>query len=301
VSQRFAVFDLDGTVFRWQLDHAVLVELEDMGVLRGFRHELQETYTAWQNRTHPESFEDYASAFDAVAAEYLRAVPVALVSQAARRVVARSGDQVYSYTRQKITDLRSRGYALVAISGSLRQVVQPFAELHGFDSWRGQDLGVAGKYFARPYGSFAPGQKGTYLRELQQKQNYTLNGSVGVGDTMSDASMLEAVERPIVFNPDRRLLQHAQQHGWDIVVERKNVILTLTKVKGSYRLEPDLVGCLSMPRFDPAEHTTALPGAEAGSAVDGTCQSGTRPEGIRSDSREVNGCAPLPQVWPPGW
>jgi phosphoserine phosphatase len=39
--------------------------------------------------------------------------------------------------------------------------------------------------------------------------------------------MLELVERPIAFNPNKKLCAHAKKKGWEIVVERKDVIYKL--------------------------------------------------------------------------
>jgi phosphoserine phosphatase len=50
-----------------------------------------------------------------------------------------------------------------------------------------------------------------------------------VGDTESDISILSAVGKPIAFNPNDKLAQHAKKKRWDIVVERKNVIYQLEK------------------------------------------------------------------------
>jgi phosphoserine phosphatase len=47
---------------------------------------------------------------------------------------------------------------------------------------------------------------------------------VGVGDTESDIPFLKLVDRPICFNPNRKLYAAAKRHGWKVVVERKDVI-----------------------------------------------------------------------------
>jgi phosphoserine phosphatase len=48
-----------------------------------------------------------------------------------------------------------------------------------------------------------------------------------VGDTDGDIPLLESVARPICFNPNQRLFTHAKRVGWDVVVERKDVIYKL--------------------------------------------------------------------------
>jgi phosphoserine phosphatase len=56
------------------------------------------------------------------------------------------------------------------------------------------------------------------------KENLILRGSVGVGDTESDIAFLKFVSRPICFNPNKKLYDHARRAGWEVVVERKDVI-----------------------------------------------------------------------------
>jgi phosphoserine phosphatase len=54
-----------------------------------------------------------------------------------------------------------------------------------------------------------------------------LEGSVGVGDTEGDISLLEAVELPICFNPNMKLFERAKLKDWKVVIERKDVIYEL--------------------------------------------------------------------------
>ena len=235
--QKIAVFDIDGTLFRWQLDHAVMFELENMGAIHGFRQALQDSYTDWKNRKHPDSFKEYAVVFDEVTAHYLSTLSLTTFNKAVQRVIHGSSGEVYRYTRQLIKKLKSQGYAVAAISGSLHEIVEPFARTHGFDIWQGQTLGIKGDRFIDTYGSFSHGQKAIYLHEFVEKYGCTIEGSIGVGDTLSDVSMLEIVERPIVFNPNQQLMDHAMQKNWEIVIERKNVIYQLSARDGRYELE----------------------------------------------------------------
>jgi phosphoserine phosphatase len=66
--------------------------------------------------------------------------------------------------------------------------------------------------------------KSAILKRAVEKEKLTLEGSYGVGDTESDVSMLELVETAIAFNPNRLLYRHAKKMGWEVVVERKDVI-----------------------------------------------------------------------------
>ena len=69
--------------------------------------------------------------------------------------------------------------------------------------------------------------KGKVLRRAVAKEGLTLAGSVGVGDTESDIAFLKMVERPFAFNPSMKLYRHAKKRGWEVVVERKDVIYRL--------------------------------------------------------------------------
>ena len=48
--------------------------------------------------------------------------------------------------------------------------------------------------------------------------------------------MLDIVEHPVAFNPDKGLYEAAVSHHWPIVVERKNVVYELKPDKDGYRL-----------------------------------------------------------------
>jgi phosphoserine phosphatase len=60
-----------------------------------------------------------------------------------------------------------------------------------------------------------------------EKENLSLRHSIGVGDTESDISFLELVSKPICFNPNEKLYQHAKRLKWAVIVERKDVIYAI--------------------------------------------------------------------------
>ena len=74
------------------------------------------------------------------------------------------------------------------------------------------------------------------LQELVKKHRATMPGSIAVGDGSSDISMLEMVELPIAFNPEKKLFDYASAKGWKIVIERKNMVYELEKQDGRYIL-----------------------------------------------------------------
>ncbi|MDB5164640.1 MAG: family hydrolase, partial [Candidatus Saccharibacteria bacterium] len=45
------------------------------------------------------------------------------------------------------------------------------------------------------------------------------------------------VEQPIAFNPSKDLFEHAQKEGWNVVLERKNMVYRLEPQDGRYQLK----------------------------------------------------------------
>jgi len=132
--KKFAVFDIDGTLFRWQLFSEVVFELMQDGYIpKEVKADVDAKMTQWRNRKTAHSFHDYEAAIVQAFIPYVTKVPVAAIEAAADKILARVGNQVYMYTRNLITELKEQDYTLIAISGSQDEIVQRFAKLWQFD------------------------------------------------------------------------------------------------------------------------------------------------------------------------
>ncbi len=235
-SSRFAVFDIDGTLLRWQLFHGMIDALAKEGLLGDRAYEqIREARLHWKRRTHPEAFEHYQDLMVGLYFKALAQIPPDRYDAAVHQTITKYKDQAYTYTKGLLQRLKADGYLLFAISGSHDELVERLAQHYGFDDWRGTR-------YERKDGAFTGVRVGAYqdkhivLRQLVEKHAASWAGSVGVGDTGSDISMLELVETPIAFNPDRALFGHATKKGWKLVIERKNVIYELESNHGQYLL-----------------------------------------------------------------
>jgi phosphoserine phosphatase len=184
----FAVFDIDGTLVRWQLYHALVNSL----IKNGFTDEalyplIHESRMTWKNRKHPEAFKEYE---------------LELV---------------------KLYD------------NSLKQVIEKIARYYKFDDYVGR---IEHRKEERFTGTSSTPifNKDAVLEKLVANHNVNFKGSLAVGDSMSDSKMLELVEQPIAFNPEKKLFDYARQKKWKIVVERKNMIYELESQDGKYEL-----------------------------------------------------------------
>ena len=222
-----AVFDVDGTLFRRGLLPALTRRLVNEGVFsERVREELSEDYYAWVERRG--SYETYDELVVELFLRELKGVAVAELRRCATVEVEAHGRRLHMYTRDMARRLKQAGYHIMAISGSPQEILDLFLPPLGFDRAWGTVLGqdASGRYTGEvlqdPFKD-----KRRVLEEFLGDADVSLEGSVGVGDTLSDVRFLELVGTPIAFNPNRSFFEVARQRGWPIVVERKDVIYNL--------------------------------------------------------------------------
>ncbi len=237
MNQPFAVFDIDGTVIRWQLYHAMVDALLRQGYIDASRFEaVRVARMSWKRRVGSDSFNEYEHELVQVFDEALKGLPVNMLEMAAQTVFGEYKEQVYAYTRDLIRDLKAKNYLLLVISGSPSLIIKKLTDYYEFDDFAATDYPQKNGYFTGEK-NLTIGRKGELLQGLIDKHHLETVGSIGVGDSEGDIAMLALCERPIAFNPSRGLLEHAQNHKWEIVVERKNVIYTMHADKGHYHLD----------------------------------------------------------------
>lgn len=229
MAQRIAFFDLDGTLFRWQLFHELVFELKNLGALDAdTAKELDSSLIKWQGKKA--SWSEYETVLIKGLEKHLVGMSVETFEAAAKNVVSRSGHKIYNYTKHLADKLKADGYFLLAITGSYQEIAEPFAKQYGFDDCIGALLPREGGLFTAPDSiRVVYGQKANRINEYIEGKAFTLNGSVAIGDSGGDIDMLRLADRAVAFNPSQELLDIATEEGWDIVIERKNIAYTLEK------------------------------------------------------------------------
>src|SRR3989344_1751395 len=225
--RKVAVFDIDGTIFRSSL----LIELVETLVAAGVfpeeaRREYAPAYRDWLDRR--DSYEKYIGAVIRTFDRHIRGVK--------RKKFAELMNEVAAVPRDRVGDLKKKGYYLLAISHSPKCAVERFGKQLGFNKTYGRILAVDGRdrFTGITEHVTLIMDKAKILRRAIEKENLTLRGSVGVGDTESDINFLKLVDRPICFNPNGELYREARRRKWQVVVERKDVIYVLPR--GSKKL-----------------------------------------------------------------
>jgi HAD superfamily hydrolase (TIGR01490 family) len=234
--QKFAVFDIDGTITRWQFFHAMGDAFVQHGFVSSDEHrKVVDAKATWKQRGHHSSYHDYEQAMVGSFKLALDRITPQQFDDIAAEVFEAYKDQTYAYTRDLVRELKAKGYLLFIISGSPHEIVARFADYYGFDDFIGtehhqKDGKFTGEITIRSHNKHLP------LQAFLDKHNVTHEGSISVGDSNGDIAMLEMTEQPIAFNPDEALYKHARKHGWKIVVERKSIIYELDEKDGQFVL-----------------------------------------------------------------
>lgn len=235
--RRFAAFDIDGTLIRWQLFHTIVDTLASSGSISLHEHQImKELHDKWKRRENLDAFQTYEAAMLKAWFALMRHTTVAEFNRAVDTAFETHKDYVYHYTRDLCKQLKAEDYTLIAISGSHQQIVDKIAEYYAFD------YAIGSVYPLNENGTFTGEEitpvinKGKCLQEAVQSLKLSWDDSYAVGDSKSDAKMMELVHNPIAFNPDRNLLKIAKHNHWTIVIERKNVTYKLKARNGTYTL-----------------------------------------------------------------
>ncbi len=231
---KIAVFDIDGTVYREAMSFIVAEELltrsdfaEEAEILAGARH-------TYKSRGSTEAYWTYNKTVLDVFKKALRHTTPSQLNEVIANLLKHKGDYCYAYTIQLIKQFKAEGRTLVAISGSIADIVEPFAKSVGFDYVVASGLEVKDGVFTGERATETKQGKDKILRELAAEHDLSLEGSIGVGDTHRDIPMLSVTEHPIAFNPNAALYEEAEKHGWKIVLERKNMIYELEMSNRAY-------------------------------------------------------------------
>ena len=223
--QKVAVFDIDGTVFRWSLFLDLVEKFIEKGIFpENSREEYYKEYVEWLDRKG--EYKTYLNKVVTIFEKNLKGVAFKDAEAVAKEIINEKKSRVYRYTRDLITKLKKEGYFLLAISHSPFFIANAFGKEAGFDKVYGffYELGPSDCFTGAALDRELITNKAAVLQRAVRKEDLSFEGSVGVGDTESDVPMLELVDTAIAFNPNHALYTHAKRCNWKIVVERKDVI-----------------------------------------------------------------------------
>jgi HAD superfamily phosphoserine phosphatase-like hydrolase len=170
MARPFAVFDIDGTIIRWQLYHALADVLARDG---GFDPEQYKAVKAarmeWKRRANSASFKEYEEMLVGIFSMALTNISVDKLNQACLAVIDEYKDQVYTYTRDLIAELKTKNYLIFAISASPEQIVKMLADYYRFDDAAGSKYEVENGHFTGQRDVLLGNRKPELLKEMINK------------------------------------------------------------------------------------------------------------------------------------
>lgn len=223
-SRKVAVFDIDGTIFRSSLLYELVEVLIEEKVFHKYaRSHYLDYLEKWRDREG--SYQDFIMGVVDAYRKYIKGVRRADVWKVAERVIERQKNHTYRWTRDLVKSLKKTHF-LLAISQSPYEAVAPFAKSLGFDKVYAivYEVDKKVKFTGKLLYEDVIKNKDVVLKRAIEKNNLSLKGSIGVGDTESDISFLKMVDKPTAFNPSSELYKVAKKEKWSIIVERKDVI-----------------------------------------------------------------------------
>ncbi|MBI3983875.1 HAD family phosphatase [Candidatus Microgenomates bacterium] len=226
MGQSIAAFDIDGTLMR----SPVLVETLQAMVGSGlFPAEawtsIEDSYFDWQRRSG--SFDDFILGAVDQYVTHMTGVNQQDHDRVVAQVLEEGWEHTHSYTRRLARVLKASHF-LVAISQAPQHIIGPLAQRHGFDMAVGSYYEVRNGHYTGVASYGWEKSKGQKVIDIAAERELSLRDSFGVGDTETDADFLAEVEHPIAFNPNYQLHKIANAQGWPIIIERKDMIYSLT-------------------------------------------------------------------------
>lgn len=242
-----AFFDIDGTIFRDSLMIAHFRKMRELQIINDYmwNNNIDFSEARWAKRRV--NYDDFLNDISSAYIESLKGVPYEDVLFSARQTIKSRADEVYRFTKERITFHKKNNHMVIFISGSPHFLVDHMAKIWKADLAFGSVYKFKDDVFT---GEIVPmwdskSKLGTISR-LVEEYNINLEESFAYGDTNGDFTMLKSVGRPFAINPAKELLDNIDaddelRKKATIVVERKDVIYKLKSYVETFSSEDHII------------------------------------------------------------
>lgn len=135
---------------------------------------------------------------------------------------------VYEEALERVDLHRRRGERVYVVSATMRDIVEPLAELLGLDGAVATEMEIVDGRYSGYIESVCHGPgKADRLHEFARVNGIDLAKSTAYTDSITDEKFLRSVGRPYAVNPDRDLRRLAEDEGWGILNFRTRVEVPL--------------------------------------------------------------------------
>lgn len=226
-----AVLDVDGTLYPGALGVQLL-----RGLSRGAacnKERVEEVFSVLNRyRLEQINHETMATlAYEAYAGAIAGMAEVD-VAGFARQTWKEERANLFPFVGELVELLKRRGFTVVLISGSPEEMIREVAAELGITERYGALFTARGGVYTgevdrRPG---ALGAKSKILAEFLQQRSIDVAASFAMGDSMADLTLLQALGKPLAFEPKAELLAVARDNQWTVasrhdVMERVSALL----------------------------------------------------------------------------
>lgn len=222
-----AVFDLDGTVFKFTVLEQYVTWLCDQQVFEPLSKDIEQSRLVWKSSENNEAnYKEHTSKLVRFFIGQVAGKNTTTLQQAAEIVAGQTAYRQWDITRNLVSELRDT-HNVMAISLMPDWLMPPFTRDLGFVARIGctyvtQDNNFTGEAYTI--------DKATAYRELRQDD--TTNLDIAMGDTMGDLSIFNIARRPIAFNPSFTLASEVASRATMVSAGKDLVTVSNTRSDG---------------------------------------------------------------------
>lgn len=225
----FAAFDVDGTIFKSSLAEKIIEHGIEDGLFPAEPfNDVYESRRRSHETNNDETYQAYINKLVGTFTMQIAGVEVERFDKVASSMIRKHEVRKFRLPRLIIQALEDSHLPIV-VSGSPDVLVRPFvADLNITTVYGSTYATDDGRFTGEAYGV---GDKAALLQKHVEAGDVIKQGSVAIGDTASDISMLDYADKPIMFNPSSMLMKHGEKEGWDKALEVKDSIVILSQTQ----------------------------------------------------------------------
>jgi len=222
--RKVAIFDIDGTLSRFELLE-YLIKLISSHV---FKKDSLIQYQKIREKLLQKkvTYREYQILLNSFFEYHIKGVYYGDLVDVSKELVLEQKSNVYLHTEKLLIDLKKKGYFTLAISDAPKTLLDLFCRPYKFDKVYGRfyEIGPNDRFTGVISDLHLIGNKANIVKRAIEKENLTLSGSVGIGDSEDDIPFLELVSNAVCFNPSEMLWREAKRMKWSVIIEKKDVI-----------------------------------------------------------------------------
>lgn len=226
-------FDIDGTLSRSDNLELFIAQINRMNLLSPDKKEsFEKQHRLWKCREL--GFESYLQLIIHLLS-CLKGFPEGIFQNAVKEIWKYNGAHYFVFPWLLLMRLKLMGYKIIAISGAPSFMADCFLKEVGIfaDEINCSQYLFKDNMFTGEIDLSIIKNKGDFV-EKKYGKIFDLSKCIAIGDTLNDCTMLEKVGKPLAINPTLELAKLADERNWPIIIERKDLIISIRNKRAEF-------------------------------------------------------------------